>query len=213
MMHIFTFSFQNYATAERPRCMLREDFYPYHNRPQQQQQQHRRYRKFDYIRDHDFDDETNWNWNMNHNQQTSKWNGSSSVTSGKSNKGRNERSSGGFQSFFRWFKKDDKNRNLKDIRYPRELTSSNDTLDYDDHPRHPPVQYRKKLRGYEHSPSPPPPTSPRKSYGFSQSSSCDSIFSTASSFAFVPPIKYLLNKNQRQVRDKLLNKFKCLFCN
>jgi hypothetical protein len=179
--------------------MLREEFYPYQN----QQQPRRRYRKFDYIGDDDYDDDTTWYWNMSHNQ--TKTNGSS-VSAGKSsssysNKGRNatDRSSG-FQSFFRWFKKDDKNRNSKDIRYPRELTSSTDTLDYvEQQPsRNPPVQLRKKLRGYTQTPS---PTSPRKSYGFSnQSSSCDSIFSTASSFAFVPPIKYLLNKNQRQVR-------------
>lgn len=188
--------------------MLRDEFYHYHRQNRQQQQQPRKYRKFDYIGDDDFDDDFYWNMSYN---QSSRYNGSS-VSSGKSShsKGRNahERSSssGGFQSFFRWFKKDDKNRsNSKDIRYPRELTSSTDTLDDYDHQhqslRNPPIQFRKKIRGHNHSNSPPPPPPPRRSYAFSQSSSCDSIFSTASSFAFVPPIKYLLNRNQqRQVR-------------
>lgn len=187
--------------------MLREDFYPYQTRqqhPQQQRQQQRRYRKFDYIRDEEFYDDKHYYWNMSQNQ-SSKHNNGSSVSSSKSSssKGKNapERSSG-FQSFFRWFKKDDKNRNSKDIRYPRELTSSTDTLDYDDQqPTSPSVQYRKKVTKYTYqNHQSQSPTSPRKSYGFSQSSSCDSIFSTASSFAFVPPIKYLLNRNQRQVR-------------
>lgn len=193
--------------------MLREDFYPYQTRHHQQQHpQQRRNRKFDYIRDDEFYDDKQYYWNMSQNQ-SSKCNNGSSVSSGKSSstKGKNaaERSSG-FQSFFRWFKKDDKNRNSKDIRYPRELTSSTDTLGYDEQLTSPPVQYRKKVTKYTYKHQTPSPTSPRKSYGFSQSSSCDSIFSTASSFAFVPPIKYLLNRNQRQVRNNyflLKNRF------
>lgn len=174
---------------------MRENYYLNSSNYQQQQQPRpRRFKKFDYLRDDDFDDERAWHWNMSH-QQSPRYNGSSAVStnSNKSKRNASDRSSG-IQSFFRWFKKDDKNRNSKDIRYPREITSSTDTLEYDDNFRSPQVQFRKKLRDINQSPS-----SPRRSYGFSQSSSCDSVFSTASSFAFVPPIKYLLNRNQRQV--------------
>lgn len=110
----------------------------------------------------------------------------------------NRSSTSGFQSFFRWFKKDDKS-HAKDIRYPRDLTSSTDTLEFDHDRRPVKVQNRKKLRAFNSTDTITPPSSPRNSRAFSQSSSCDSVFSTASSFAFVPPIKYLLNRNQKQV--------------
>lgn len=179
---------------------MRDDYYP-NSSDYQQQPRPRYYRKFDYLRDDDFGDERAWHWNMSH-QKPLRYNGSSAVSSSSSKSKRNADRSSGFQSFFRWFKKDDKNRNSKDIRYPRELTDSTDTLEYDDDQfRSPQVQFRKKLRGF-HRES-PSTSSPRFSYGYSQSSSCDSIFSTASSFAFVPPIKYLLNRNQRQVSSRL----------
>jgi hypothetical protein len=200
---------QNFATADRPRCMLRDEFYP------RQQQQQRRFRKFDYYREEDDDFvDTTWYWNMNHNQPPVNCNGSSvnrgsyynnnsynhSRPTGRNASSSERSSTSGFQSFFRWFKREDKShRNSKDIRYPRDLTSSTDTLEFENERRAPPVQYRKKTRGYKSNGPLTPPASPRLSHTFSQSSSCDSVFSTASSFAFVPPIKYLLNRNQKQV--------------
>lgn len=177
--------------------MLRNDYYyDPHYQPQQPQQQQRRYRKFDYYRENELD-ENNWYWNMNQQEPLSYCNGSS-ISAKSSQQGKSDRSSSGFQSFFRWFKRsDDKSqRNSKDIRYPRDLTSSTDTLEFDHDRRVQPRQYRKKLKAYQ-STDTTPPASPRLSYA--QSSSCDSVFSTASSFAFVPPIKYLLNRNQKQV--------------
>ncbi|KAG5675163.1 hypothetical protein PVAND_005089 [Polypedilum vanderplanki] len=219
----------NFATADRPRCMLRDDFYP---RQRQLPQQQRKYRKFDYYRENndEFDDDSTWYWNMNQNQSIN-CNGSSSVNArgsyyNNNNKYYNkpsarnvssassERSStSGFQSFFRWFKRDDKShRNSKDIRYPRDLTSSTDTLEFEYERRAPPpVQYRKKVKGGYHKNEPtvitPPqqPSNSHFSYTFSQSSSCDSVFSTASSFAFVPPIKYLLNRNHKQIDRQILD--------
>jgi hypothetical protein len=198
--------------------MLRDDLYPrQHQLPQQ-----RKYRKFDYYREDDdeFNDDASWYWNMNGNQSAN-CNGSSSVnargsyysnqnssnyhnkqsTRNASSASSELSSTSGFQSFFRWFKRDDKShRNSKDIRYPRDLTSSTDTLEFEHERRAPPVQYRKKTKGYRNGiAASPPPSSPRLSHTFSQSSSCDSVFSTASSFAFVPPIKYLLNRKQKQV--------------
>jgi hypothetical protein len=225
---------QNFATADRPRCLLRDEFYIYppHSHQQQQQQQQlysqhpqqRRYRKFNYYsRDDDFqDNDQNWRWNMKYQQQqsnnSSNCNGSSSVNSrplhqnhynqnyhqskSRSTSDRSSASSSsGFQSFFRWFKRDDKSsrqRNSKDIRYPRDLTSSTDTLEFDNERNIPPVQYRRKFRAYNSTDINTPPPSPTR-LSYVQSSSCDSVFSTASSFAFVPPIKYLLNRNQKQV--------------
>lgn len=165
--------------------------------------QNRNFRSFECAPDEY--DETTWFWNMNH-QPTSH---SSAIGNPKkshqkpknvfhSSRSHNSTSSSGFHSFFRWFKKDDKAR-VSDIRYPRELTSSTDTLEFDNVKRQPRL-YRRKLKAYDSFDS--PPTSPRLSRNFSQSSSCDSVFSTASSFAFVPPTKYLRNRNQRQVSSK-----------
>lgn len=162
--------------------------------------QNRNYRSFDYE-PNDYDDDTTWfhqpNGNVissakksQHKSKQHAFNSSRSQTS----------SSSGFQSFFRWFKKDDKSR-LSDISYPREITSSTDTFEYEhDREKRLPRSYRRKLKTYDSNDTLSPPTTPRLSRNFSaQSSSCDSVFSTASSFAFVPPTKYLRNRNQRQV--------------
>ena len=168
---------------------MRENYLPHSSDYRQPPKRYRR--KFDYLRDDDFEDERDCRWNMSHQPRYHE----SSAVSSSSNKSRRNASnrSLGFHSFFRWFKKDDKNRNSKDIRFPLEVTSSTDTLDeYDDRFRSPPVQFQQKYREFNRK------KAPNLGYGFSQSSSCDSIFSTASSFAFVPPKKYL--RNQRQVR-------------
>lgn len=189
---------QNFATADRPRCMQRCEFYPH----QYQLHQKRRYKKFDFYGDDEEFEEPTWYYNMN--QQATHSNGvkakasySNNYRSSASNAS-NRSSTSGFQSFFRWFKKDDKS-HAKDIRYPRDLTSSTDTLEFDHDRRPERIQNRKKLRAFNSTDTITPPSSPRNSRAFSQSSSCDSVFSTASSFAFVPPIKYLLNRNQKQV--------------
>lgn len=185
---------QNFATADRPRCMLRDENYPRQVRRQQ--------RQFDYGSDEY--EQTNWYWNMNHHPS-----GKPQITARKSHqKSKNAvypssrstqstSSSSGFQSFFRWFKKDEKSRAVSDIRYPREVTSSTDTLDENEKKYSKNV--RRKLKTYDSNDTISPPSSPRLSHAFSQSSSCDSVFSTASSFAFVPPIRYLSNRNQKQV--------------
>lgn len=173
--------------------MLRDECFTRHNR---------NFRSFEGTPDEY--DETTWFWNMNH-QPTSH---NSAISNAKkshqkpkhvfhSSRSHNSTSSSGFHSFFRWFKKDDKTR-VSDIRYPRELTSSTDTLEFDNVKKLP-RPYRRKLKAYDSNDTLSPPTSPRLSRNFSQSSSCDSVFSTASSFAFVPPTKYLRNRNQRQV--------------
>lgn len=195
---------QNFATADRPRCMLRDENY---------QQRRQRFRKFDYCSEEY--EAKNLYWNMN-NQP----NGNISNAKKPRQKTRNvyepssrsaivspsSSSSSGFYSFFRWFKKDqDKSRGSKDISYPHDLTSSADTLEYDAVQRSSQASHlRRKLRTFEISEKISPPTTPRLSQNFSQSSSCDSVFSTASSFAFVPPIKYLLNRNQKQVSFRLV---------
>lgn len=182
--------------------MQRSEFYPH----QHQINQKRRYRKFDFYGDDEEFDDNSWHYNMN--QQPTNCNGVNARVSynnhnnyrSSASNASNRSSTSGFQSFFRWFKRDDKSqRHSKDIRYPRDLTSSTDTLEFDHDRRPERIQYRKKLRAYNSTDTITPPSSPRISKTFSQSSSCDSVFSTASSFAFVPPIKYLLNRNQKQV--------------
>lgn len=162
--------------------------------------QNRQYRGYDYGSDEY--DQTSWYWNnMNHQP-----NGNALVNAKKPHqKSKNafyssqrSHSSSGFQSFFRWFKKDEKSRVVNDISYPREITSSSDTLELD-HENRIPRAVRRKLKAYDSTDTISPPLSPRLSRTFSQSSSCDSVFSTASSFAFVPPVKYLSNRNQKQV--------------
>lgn len=174
--------------------MLRDENFVRHNR---------HYRRYDYG---DYDDEyeqTTWYWNMSHHQS----NGNALINAKKSHqKSKNalyasqrSHSSSGFQSFFRWFKRDEKSRAVSDISYPREITSSSDTLELE-HDKRIPKNSRRPLKAFDSNDNISPPSSPRLSRTFSQSSSCDSVFSTASSFAFVPPVKYLSNRNQRQVR-------------
>lgn len=188
----FTF-LQNFATVDRPRCMNRDENYL---------RQRRQNRNKDYGSDEY--EQTNWYWNMSHQP-----NGNALVNAKKSNqKSKNvvygsqrSQSSSGFQSFFRWFKKDEKSRAVSDISYPCEVTrtSSTDTLEFDND-RRIPRRVRRKLKAYDSCDTITPPSSPRLSRVFSQSSSCDSVFSTASSFAFVAPVKYLSIRNQKQVR-------------
>ena len=183
------------------------------NRDENYLRQRRQYRNKDYASDEY--EQTNWYWNMSHQP-----NGDELVNSKKSNQksknavyGSQRSQSSGFQSFFRWFKKDEKSR-VSDISYPREVTrsSSNDTLDnFDNFERRIPRRVRRKLKAYDSSETITPPSSPRLSRGFNQSSSCDSVFSTASSFAFVPPVKYLSIRNQKQVSFKIVDKFNSFF--
>lgn len=181
---------QNFATADRPRCMQRDEDFIRHSR---------NFRRYDYGSDEY--EQTTWYWNMNHLHP----NGNALINAKKSQQklknasyaSNRSTSSSGFQSFFRWFKKDEKSRAVSDISYPREVTSSTDTLAQNE--KRIPRRVRRKLKNYDSTDTLSPPTSPRLSRAFSQSSSCDSVFSTASSFAFVPPIKYLNNRNQKQV--------------
>lgn len=185
--HFIFFLFQNFATADRPRCMLRDENYL---------RQRRQIRKIDYGTDEY--EQTTWYWNMNHQSNGKKPNQKSKHAQFSSS--RSHSSSSGFQSFFRWFKKDEKSRAVSDISYPRDVTSSTDTLEDRQERRFARnAKGRRKLRAYESTDTISPPASPRFSRAFSQSSSCDSIFSTASSFAFVPPVKYLSSRNQKQV--------------
>lgn len=197
---LFSFLLQNFASADRPqRCMLRDDSYPRHR---------------GHFRGYDDYDQTSWHWNMSHQP-----NGEAVPIGKKSHpksknvfhSSRSQSSSSGFQSFFRWFKKDEKHhRVLSDIAYPRDVTSSTDTLEFEHKQR----RHRRKPKTYDSndtlsgSPSPPP----RLSRAFSQSSSCDSVFSTASSFAFVPPVKYLSSRNQKQVNKFNTSTFRAVGC-
>lgn len=171
--------------------MLRDDSYPRHR---------------GHFRGYDEYEQTSWHWNMSHLPSVEAIPNGKKPHSKSKNVSHSSRSqssqSSGFQSFFRWFKKDEKHhRVLSDIAYPRDVTSSTDTLEFEHEHRKHPRNSRRKPKTYDSndtlsgSPSPPP----RLSRAFSQSSSCDSVFSTASSFAFVAPVKYLSNKNQKQV--------------
>lgn len=193
LMNAF-FSLQNFATADRPRCMLRDENYL---------RQQRQFRSFEYGPDEN--DETTWYWNMNHQANGNAINQSKKPQHKSKNAhypSNRSQTSSGFQSFFRWFKKDEKSRGaISDISYPREVTSSTDTLEFDSEQRFQRnSKARRRVKGSRGN-AVSPPSSPRFSRAFSQSSSCDSVFSTASSFAFVPPIKYLTNRNQKQVSD------------
>ena len=174
--------------------MLRDDSYSV---------QKRRYQRYDYGPE-DYD-QTDWHWNMSHQSNDSPQNipkkvhqKSKNANYYPSSRSTNSTSSSGFQSFFRWFKRDQKSRAVNDIKYPKEVTSSRETLEENDKKYSKNV--RRKLKAYDSNETLSPPSSPRVSRAFSQSSSCDSVFSTASSFAFVPPGKYLTNRNQNQVR-------------
>ncbi|CRL00748.1 CLUMA_CG014004, isoform A [Clunio marinus] len=181
----------NFSTADRPRCMLRDEKY------------NRQKRRFRRQYDHEINeyDDTNWYWNMSHQYNGNLTNDGKKPHSKHSknvyNSSQRSHSSNGFQSFFRWFKKDEKLRAVNDIKYPREITSSTDTFDLDNEKRIK-KNGRRKLKTYDSNDQLSPPSSPRFSRVLSQSSSCDSVFSTASSFAFVPPVKYLRNRNQKQ---------------
>lgn len=104
-------------------------------------------------------------------------------------------SSSGLHSFFRWFRRDNKSKVVNDISYPRDIVDSFE-IDDEEYARFS-GHDRRKLN---QTPSYPPSTSQQITNAFYPSSSCDSVFSTASSFAFVPPVKYLKNRNQKQVR-------------
>jgi hypothetical protein len=111
-------------------------------------------------------------------------------------------STSGFQSFLRWFKKDIKSSDSKNLAYPREITSSSETLeDVDRSDRSEQISFNRALKNYDSSDTLSPPSSPKLGYSESQSSSdCDSIFSTAtSSFAFVQPKIYQPNGNSNKV--------------
>lgn len=118
-------------------------------------------------------------------------------------------STSGFQSFLRWFKKDEKSRqqriDTKNIAYPREVTSSSETLeDLDRSDRSEEIRFNRALKNYDSSDTLSPPSSPKLGYSVSQSSSdCDSVFSTAtSSFAFVQPKIYQPNGNSKKVSSQ-----------
>jgi hypothetical protein len=183
-------SLQNFATADRPRCMLRDETYSRNSR---------QFRGYDYGTDEY--EQTQWHWNMNHQPNGDAINGKKSQPKSKHahNSSRSSASSSGIQSFFRWFKRDEKSRGVNDIAYPRDITGSTDTLEFESK-RRLRKHSRRKLKAYDSNDNISPPSSPRFSRAFSQSSSCDSVFSTASSFAFVPPVKYLSNRHQKQVK-------------
>lgn len=178
---------QNFATADRPRCMLYDESYD------------RQSRQYNYGSDEYA--QSSWYWNMKHQSNVNPMVSAKKSQQKQKNafySSQRSHSSSGFQSFFRWFKRDEKLRAVSDISYPREITSSSDTLEYENDKRIPRA-VRRKLKAHDSSDTLSPPTSPRLSRAFSQSSSCDSVFSTASSFAFVPPVKYLSNRNHNQV--------------
>lgn len=116
-------------------------------------------------------------------------------------------STSGFQSFLRWFKKDEKSHHQrndsKNITHPHDITSSTETLeDLDYSAGQEYNRFKRALKGYESSDTLSPPSSPKLGYSVSQESSdCDSVFSTAtSSFAFVQPKNYQSNGNSKKVR-------------
>lgn len=187
---------QNFATADRPRCMTRDS--NFHN------QKDRRYFRYD----DGYKNEAYWNWNMSHLEYDHVV--SSSSSSKKSQKSSKNgyypssrsttSSSSGLHSFFRWFRRDNKPKVVNDISYPQDITCSIDTFETDDDEvaRYPNGHARRQK--VKQSQNYPPSSSQQISNAFYPSSSCDSVFSTASSFAFVPPVKYLKNRNQKQVR-------------
>lgn len=182
---------QSFETADRPRCIKPDEDLIRRNR---------NFRKYDYGRAEY--EQTTCYWNMNHQLA----NGCSFLNASKPNQKlknavyatNRSHSSSGFQSFIRWFKKDDKSRPVSDISYPLEVSSSTDTLLYENGKRVS-TRVRHMLKNRDSIDNFSSSTSPRLSRAFSQNSSCDSVFSTASSFAFIPPVKYLNNRNQKQV--------------
>ncbi|CAO1372816.1 unnamed protein product [Diamesa hyperborea] len=107
-------------------------------------------------------------------------------------------SNSSFQSFFRWFKKDDRkqyNEQSEDNRDPNDVTSTNEDLG-EEQENSLDLPAAELFEDYDSSDTLSPPSSPKLGFSASRNnSSCDSIFSTAtSSFAFVPTIDYLLKQ-------------------
>lgn len=188
---------QNFATADRPKCMTREQNYPNHPKD-------RRY--FHY--DNEQNNETYWNWNMSHLEYDHVVSSSSSSKKSQKSSSKNSNayypssrstsSTSGLNSFFRWFRRDNKSKVVNDISYPRDIIDTFETYEDDEFMRYP-RNARQPQKLKKTQPNYPPSTSQPINNAFYPSSSCDSVFSTASSFAFVPPIKYLKNRNQKQV--------------
>ncbi|CAO1302874.1 unnamed protein product [Diamesa serratosioi] len=179
----------NTATAERQTCLNES---PYHNQ-QLQDTQHTFYHGNDNY------EHTSWYWNMNHvpnedllvNAKKAYFK-SKNASSQQPSAQRSSNSS--FQSFFRWFKKDERkqyNGQSEDTQDPNDIIST--VQDFENNLDPPNAQ---EFEGYESSDTLSPPSSPKLGYSASRNnSSCDSIFSTAtSSFAFVPAIDYLLQQ-------------------
>lgn len=201
---------QNYATTDRPRCMLRDEAYV--NRKQFLSETRRNFR---------YDDGSQqdvWNWNMSHleydhvvSSSNSSSNAKKSQKSSKNSKyfpssrSTTSSSTSSFQSFFRWFRRDNSKQSrqrINDIRYPEDITYD-DAFETDDDEYAARYSRRKnqKVKQPNSTSHAPSSSSQQFSNAFYPSihSSCDSVFSTASSFAFVPPVKYLKNRNQKQV--------------
>lgn len=107
-------------------------------------------------------------------------------------------SNSSFQSFFRWFKKDERkqyNDHSEDIRDSNDLNNTNEDLG-EELENSLDLPASELFVDYDSSDTLSPPSSPKLGYSASRNnSSCDSIFSTAtSSFAFVPTIDYLLKQ-------------------
>lgn len=107
-------------------------------------------------------------------------------------------SNSSFQSFFRWFKKDERKQysdQTEDIRDPNDLNNTNEDLG-EELENSLDLPASELFVDYDSSDTLSPPSSPKLGYSASRNnSSCDSIFSTAtSSFAFVPTIDYLLKQ-------------------
>jgi hypothetical protein len=153
--------------------------------------------------DNGYNNETYWNWNMSHleydhvvsSSSSSKKSQKPSKNNGYYPSSRSTSSTSGLNSFFRWFRRDNKSKVVNDISYPRDIIDTFET--YDDEFMRNTKNDRQKLK--QKQKYNPPSTSQPINNAFYSSSSCDSVFSTASSFAFVTPVKYLKNRNQKQV--------------
>lgn len=104
-------------------------------------------------------------------------------------------SNSSFQSFFRWFKKDERKQYNEQTEDNRDLNSTNEDLG-EEHENSSDLPAAELFEDYDSSDTLSPPSSPKLGFSASRNnSSCDSIFSTAtSSFAFVPTIDYLLKQ-------------------
>lgn len=213
--HIFPLVFtnlQNYATADRPRCMLRDDEIFVNRSDNRRTAAAYRYDNNNGSK-HDV-----WNWNMSHLEydhvmSSSNSSGNAKKSSQKPSKSNSKyfpasrsttsSSTSSFQSFFRWFRRDhnksSSRQRITDISYPRDIAYDDDVFETDDD------EYAARYSRPKKNHQKVKPTTSKSSSSqqfnnaFYPSSSCDSVFSTASSFAFVPPVKYLKNRNQKQV--------------